>query len=73
MTVRLRDRTWVRFLQAPDKALLEQLYVPALTNSITYDRCCAYYSSSSGCGGRRFGPFIERILSGHITKKPAIR
>jgi superfamily II DNA or RNA helicase len=74
MSTRLRDRSWVRFLQAPDKALLEQLYVPALTISVAYDRCCAYYSSSVlAAAAAGFGPFIERILSGHITQKPAIR
>src|ERR1035437_6944920 len=74
MTARLRDRAWVRFLQAPDKALLEQLYVPALTTSVAYDRCCAYYSSSVlAAAAAGFGPFIERILSGQIAKKPAIR
>ena len=74
MTERLRDRNWVRFLQAPDKALLEQLYVPALAISVTYDRCCAYYSSSVlAAAAAGFGPFIARILSGDITQKPAIR
>jgi hypothetical protein len=74
MTARLRDRNWVRFLQAPDRALLEQLYVPALTISVTYDRCCAYYSSSVlAAAAAGFGPFIERILSGNIVRKPAIR
>ena len=74
MTTRLRDRAWVRFLQAPDKALLEQLYVPGLTTCVAYDRCCAYYSSSVlAAAAAGFGPFIERILSGNIAKKPAIR
>jgi hypothetical protein len=74
MPTRLRDRAWVRFLQAPDKALLEQLYVPALTTCVAYDRCCAYYSSSVlAAAAAGFGPFIERILSGHIAQKPAIR
>ena len=74
MTTRLRDRDWVRFLQAPDKALLEQLYVPALTVSITYDRCCAYFSSSVlAAAAAGFGPFISRILSGDIAQRPAIR
>lgn len=74
MTARLRDRNWVRFLQAPDKALLEQLYVPALTISVKYDRCCAYYSSSVlAAAAAGFGPFIARILSDNIVRKPAIR
>jgi hypothetical protein len=54
--------------------LLEQLYVPALTTSVAYDRCCAYYSSSVlAAAAAGFGPFIERILLGEIAKKPAIR
>jgi superfamily II DNA or RNA helicase len=74
MTTRLRDRNWVRFLQAPDKALLEQLYVPALTISVTYDRCCAYFSSSVlAAAAAGFGPFIARILSGEIARRPTIR
>ena len=33
--------SWVRFLHAPDAQLLDELYVPALSRAVHYDRCCA--------------------------------
>ncbi len=74
MSEGLRNRHWRRFLQAPDKALLDELYVPGLQLAVSYDRCCAYFSSSVlAVAATGFGAFIEHILSGAITRKPAIR
>ncbi len=39
-----------------------------------YDRCCAYFSSSVlAAAASGFGAFIQRILDGAITTKPALR
>ncbi len=39
-----------------------------------YDRCCAYFSSSVlAAAASGFGAFIQRILDGAITTKPAMR
>ncbi len=71
----LRRRHWKRFLHAPDPELLEQLYVPALSEAIRYDRCCAYFSSSVlSAAARGFGPLIERLVSlGDRAPRPAVR
>ncbi len=42
----LRDRIWRRFLRGPDLELLTELYVPALSCAVHYDRSCGYFSSS---------------------------
>ncbi|MDI6754666.1 MAG: hypothetical protein QME78_09775 [Thermodesulfobacteriota bacterium] len=42
----LRKQSWKRFLRGPDPELLEELYVPALSESTLYARCCAYFSST---------------------------
>ena len=71
----LQNRTWQRFILGPDAALLEKLYLPALSEAVRYDRCCAYFSSSvlsaAACG---FGNFIARLIElGGKAPKPAIR
>src|SRR3954453_1937266 len=73
MTVSLRDVDWPRFLKAPDGQLVARLYEPGLRRAVKYERCCAYFSSSVlSAAAAGFGSFIERILAGEITKKPAI-
>ena len=71
----LRERTWDRFLSAPDPRLVQELYEPALSVAVRYDRCCAYFSSSVlAAAARGFGPFIERLLAmGEAAPRPAIR
>ncbi len=60
----LRSRTWKRFLRGPDPVLLDELYVPALTEAVRYDRCCAYFSSSVlSAAARGFGKLIERLMA----------
>jgi superfamily II DNA or RNA helicase len=74
MTARLRERTWPRFLKAPDSRLIAELYQPGLACAVRYDRCCAYFSSSVlSAAASGFGTFIERILAGVVAGKPAIR
>ncbi len=59
----LRDRPWRRFLQAHDGALVDDLYNPALGLATSYDRCCAYFSSSVlAVAARGFGALIGRFL-----------
>lgn len=72
---RLRAGTWERFLRGPDKMLLDDLYVPALSEALRYDRCCAYFSSSVlAAAARGFGPFIQRLISlGKTAPRPAVR
>jgi len=41
----LREVEWKRFVRAPDAQLLDELYIPALSRAVRYDRCCAYVSS----------------------------
>jgi len=71
----LRSKTWERFLRGPDPQLREKLYVPALSESIRYDRCCAYFSSSVlAAAARGFGKLIERLIAmGDAAPKPAVR
>lgn len=71
----LRSRKWKRFLRGPDPALLEELYVPALGQSIRYSRCCSYFSSSVlAAAARGFGPLIGRLESlGGSAPRPAVR
>jgi superfamily II DNA or RNA helicase len=59
----LRDRQWKRFLNAPDPELLSELYEPALSAAVQYDRCCAYFSSTVlAVAARGFSPLVERLL-----------
>jgi len=71
----LRGRAWKRFLNGPDPALLEELYVPALSEAILYDRCCAYFSSTVlAVAARGFGRLIERLETmGESAPRPAVR
>ena len=71
----LRRHTWKRFVRGPDPSLLEELYVPMLTESIRYDRCCAYFSSTVlSAAARGFGRLIERLEAlGKKAPRPAVR
>jgi hypothetical protein len=71
----LRSRQWPRFLMGPDPQLLEQLYIPGLSQAVHYDRCCAYFSSQVlAVAARGFGKLIERLKdAGDSVPKPAIR
>ena len=71
-TQRLRERTWRRFLQAHDGALVDDLYNPALSVAVSYDRCCAYFSSSVlAVAARGFGVLIQRFISAPPVCPPA--
>jgi superfamily II DNA or RNA helicase len=71
----LRSRQWRRFLGGPDPVLLDELYVPALTEAVRYDRCCAYFSSTVlAAAAMGFGRLIERLLAmGGSAPRPAVR
>jgi SNF2-related domain/PLD-like domain len=74
MSRRLRDRDWPRFLKAPDGQLVAALYEPGLRRAVRYDRCCAYFSSSVlSAAASGFGAFIERVIAGAVSTKPALR
>ncbi len=73
MTESLCEIDWPRFLKAPDGQLVARLYEPGLRCAVAYERCCAYFSSSVlSAAAAGFGAFIERILAGEITQKPAL-
>jgi len=58
----LRGCDWQRFLRGPDEEVLEKLYVPALSESVRYDRCCSYFSSSVlSAAARGFAGLIRRL------------
>jgi superfamily II DNA or RNA helicase len=70
----LRNHAWPRFLSGPDTDLLEKLYVPALSEAIRYDRCCAYFSSSVlSAAARGYAGMIRRLLDSPDCPRPAIR
>lgn len=71
----LRSHHWKRFLQAPDSEVLEELYIPALSEAVRYDRCCAYFHSSIlAAAARGFGALIQRLIAmGDAAPRPAIR
>lgn len=71
----LRKHTWKRFIRGPDPTLLEELYIPALSESIKYDRCCSYFSSTSlAAAARGFGRLIQRLESmGPEVPRPSVR
>ena len=71
----LRSVDWPPFLAAADARLLEQLYVPALSRAVHYDRCCAYFSSQVlAVAARGFGGLIQNLLElGQALPKPAVR
>jgi superfamily II DNA or RNA helicase len=70
-----RDRLWKRFIEGPDPALLEELYVPMLSAAIRYDRSCAYFSSSVlAAAARGFGELISNLIQlGEQAPRPAVR
>jgi len=71
----LRTIKWNRFVRAPDAQLLDELYIPALSRAVRYDRCCAYFSSHVlSVAARGFGGFIQNLLAyGDDLPKPAAR
>jgi superfamily II DNA or RNA helicase len=71
----LRAVEWKRFIRAPDVQLLDELYIPALSRAVRYDRCCAYFSSHVlAVAARGFGGFIQNLLAyGDDLPKPAAR
>lgn len=71
----LRDLTWKRFLRAPDIELVNELYAPALSRAIHYDRCCAYFSSQVlSVAARGFGGLIKNLLDrGEAAPRPTVR
>jgi hypothetical protein len=72
---RYRDREWKRFIEGPDPTLLEGLYIPMLASAVSYDRSCAYFSSSVlSAAARGFGKLIENLMAlGEKPKHPPIR
>ena len=65
----LRERSWKRFLNAPDPELLSELYEPALSEAVRYDRCCAYFSSTVlAAAARGFAPLVERLLAALLAR-----
>jgi len=66
---------WPRFLRGPDSELVEKLYVPALSEAVRYDRCCAYFSSSVlSAAARGFAGLIGRLIAlGDQAPRPAVR
>ncbi len=70
-----KARQWKRFIEGPDPALLEELYVPMLAAAVRYDRSCAYFSSSVlAAAARGFGRFIEGLIErGDSAPRPAVR
>lgn len=71
----LRTRPWPRFLSGPDARLLDDLYIPALSCALRYDRCCAYFSSQVlAVAARGFGPLIANLHAlGDDAPRPAVR
>ncbi len=71
----LRTVTWPRFINSPDAALLERLYVPAIGRARFYDRACAYFTSGVlAAAARGFGGLIESLIAlGEAAPKPAVR
>ncbi len=70
-----RDRDWRRFIEGPDPALLEELYVPMLASAVRYDRSCAYFSSSVlSAAARGFGKLVQNLIDlGEKAARPSIR
>ncbi len=70
-----QTRLWRRFLHGPDHALLDDLYVPALSRASAYDRCCSYFNSGAlAAAAAGFGDMIGHLLElGEAAPRPAIR
>ena len=71
----LTRHPWRRFIRGPDNELVEKLYVPALSEAVRYDRCCAYFSSSVlSAAARGFAGLIGRLIAlGGRAPHPAVR
>jgi superfamily II DNA or RNA helicase len=71
----LDRHAWPRFIRGPDSELIEKLYVPALSEAVRYDRCCAYFSSSVlSAASRGFAGLIGRLIElGDKAPRPAVR
>jgi SNF2 family DNA or RNA helicase len=71
----LRAVKWKRWLRAPDNLLRDELYDPALSRAVRYDRCCAYFTSNVlAVAARGFGGFIENLRTfGESVPKPSAR
>ena len=71
----LINHPWPQFLRGPDRDLLEKLYIPALSEAVRYDRCCAYFSSSVlSAAAQGFGNLIKHLIEyGENAPKPAVR
>jgi SNF2 family DNA or RNA helicase len=71
----LRAVKWKRWLRAPDNLLRDELYDPALSRAVRYDRCCAYFTSNVlAVAARGFGGFIENLRTlGQSVPKPSAR
>lgn len=74
-SARLHQRPWKRFLRGPDPELLKELYEPALSAAVRYDRCCSYFSSTVlAAAARGFGGLIGRLEAlGGAAPQPAVR
>lgn len=72
---RFRSRLWLRFLRGPDSILVDELYTPALSMAVRYDRCASYFSSSAlAVAASGFGGLIDHLLArGDSAVKPAVR
>ncbi|MBI3972513.1 MAG: hypothetical protein HY332_14635 [Chloroflexi bacterium] len=72
---RLRDRTWRKFVSAPSPEVVRELYAPALSAARTYDRECAYFSSSVlAAAAAGFEPFLRRLAApDYRGPRPAMR
>ena len=71
----LADHAWPAFIRAPSRRVVLELYEPALGAARTYDRQCAYFSSSVlAAAVAGFRPFIARLYDrGYDGPRPAIR
>lgn len=74
-TGRLSEVAWKPHLHAPEAHLANELYAPALSRAVRYDRCCAYFSSRVlAVAARGFGGLIQNLIKpGQTAPKPAVR
>jgi superfamily II DNA or RNA helicase len=71
----LADYPWRWFVRAPSREVIVHLYEPALAAARTYDRQCAYFSSSIlAAAVDGFRPFLARLIErGYDGPRPAYR
>jgi hypothetical protein len=71
----LRDREWPPNVSSPSRQVVTDLYAPALAVARTYDRQCAYFSSSVlAAAVAGFRPFLGRLADpSYDGPRPAIR